>query len=345
MSVSGLSHFLTDRLFGRFLAMYRSVHHESAPPLESLPSDRTTEPGGSPCLLESMKVDKRRLLDREGVREDVAFVRVRHRHLVSKQMVFFVGADAFRAGDAVVYLADDLYRTDRECAGFLVNREIKHILSNDAVTFGVVGGMNDLARPVMSGVGCFKAIRAFSRRGVAGIVSPFLGVVAGCFFCNRMVDALFRWRIAKAYDFAMAHATDEELKGGWRFFTVRRRLRMDEARTLRDLLAEDLSRPFGIWRRLITTSCPGGGYLCNFGCPSDTSRLHKVKRALAARRIEMDEEAEEQRVERLRICWVERAKLLLKQEAGETYLWHLYHMHYSMVPPGSADTSEEPRPR
>ncbi|MCY3975040.1 MAG: hypothetical protein OXF02_05805 [Simkaniaceae bacterium] len=338
MSVSSISKFLTDSFFGGFVRAYRYTHHKSDPPTDSLPSDRTEEPRDGHSLLENMKADKQWLLDREGVREDIAFVRVDN---LSSELVW-LGANVFRSGDAVVSLAGDLCRVDRDCAGFLSNRGIEHILSNDAVTLSVADGVNGLVRPVILGTGCFKAIRAFSRRGVAGVVAPLLGTATGCFVVNRVVGALFRWRATKAYDFAIAHATDEELKGGRRFFTVWTRIEREESRILRDLFVKYFPLPLRLWRQWIRTSCPGRRYLCNFREASFTSLLRKVEKALVVREIEIDEEVEEQRMERLRICEVECTKLSIRHKfSSKEPSLVMEEIYGSMIRPDATDTSEE----
>ncbi|MCY3975039.1 MAG: M48 family metalloprotease [Simkaniaceae bacterium] len=333
-----MSKFVADRFFGHFTKAYRCVCGEEDPPAESFPSDRVTEPrGDGPYLLESMKAGKQGLLHRAGVRKDIAVVQCR-----CSDVGCAVGINALRWGDAVIYLDGDICRTDRECAGFFLNHEIKHILSNDIVTLGIVAGMNDLARPTISAVGCFKAMRAFSRRGVAGIVAPLLGVVVARLVSDRIVGALSRWREAKADDFAIAHATDEELKGGWRCFTAYRRMRTDESRILWGLFAENLSRPFGLWREWIMVSSSVGWYLCNPGHPSDKSRLHKIEKALVVRGIAVDEMAEEQRVERLRIRVAEQMASHFLHLFSKSYPPVVYRAYGSMVASGSTDTSERP---
>ncbi|MCY3975042.1 MAG: M48 family metalloprotease [Simkaniaceae bacterium] len=289
-----------------------------------------------PCLLESMKAGKQRLLHRTGVRKDIAIVRCR-----SVDVAFATGINASRSGSAVVYLNEDIYRVDRDCSGFFCNHEIKHVLSNDNVTVSVIDGVNDLVRPVVLGVGCLKAMRAFFRRGIVGGAGPLFGAVATCLVCNRIADALFRWREAKADDFAIAHATDEELKGGRRFFTVCARMETDRLRIVRDHLAEGLSYPFGVWRELLMESSSGWRYLFDPRHPSNKSRLRKIEKALAVRGVEIDGQAEEQRVERLRICWVEQMKSALLYRLSGSYPAIMYRVLDAMVVSDATDTSEE----
>ncbi|MCY3975038.1 MAG: hypothetical protein OXF02_05795 [Simkaniaceae bacterium] len=349
MSILGVAKRLTDRLFGNFAEAFLSVCGEEDPPPESFPSDRFTEPrGDGPYLLESMRADKQGLLHRAGVRKDVVIVQC-----YREDVGCAVGINALRWGDAVIYLDGDICRIDRSCSEFFLNHEIKHILSGDHCTLRVVAGVNDLVRPTVSVVGCFKAMHAFSRRGVAGAVAPLLGVVATCLACNRIVGALFRWREAKADDFAIINATDEELKGGWRFFTACRRIERDEARILRELFARSLFHPFELWRERIMTSSSVGWYLCNPGRPSYESRLRKIRKALAVREIEIDGTVEERRVEGLRVRVVEQRMdglyIRMEEQAkpnppdlfSESCPAMMYRAYDSMVCSGSADTLEE----
>ncbi|MCY3975041.1 MAG: hypothetical protein OXF02_05810 [Simkaniaceae bacterium] len=307
--------------------------------MESLPSDRSGEYRDDLCRFDGMKADKQRLLDRAGVRQDIAIVRRRFTPSPGESVGNNVWSD-----DAVIYLDDDLCKVDRDCAGWIVNHEIKHILSCDAVRHGVVAGVNDLVRPVALVAGCLKAMRTFFRGGVAGrVVAPLLGMTAVCFVGNRAVGALSLWQEAKADDFAITHATEEELKGARRFFTVLGKIDRDASRILRDRLAENLSYPLGMWRNRIKTSSSGGWYLFNPRHPSNKSRLHKVEKALAVRGIKIDEQVEEQRVERLRIPVVRCLILQEQRQFSGSYPALMYHTYDSMISSDATDTPEESR--
>ncbi|MCY3975475.1 MAG: hypothetical protein OXF02_08060 [Simkaniaceae bacterium] len=311
MAVSRVVDFLSDHCFGGFSEVYRATHY-AAPPRK--PCGRCAGGDDSRHAIcdahRQWRANRSRIMYRNGVRNDLLFLQSDGGGR-TKSRPYFVGTNACRGGDAAIHIDDDSAHNpaDRDHAGFLINREIKHVLSNDAVTGGAAVAVNDLARPVIAGVGCVRALRAFSRKGVGAATLPLFGTVAAFYVCNRAVDAVFRWREVKADTFAIANATDEELKGGWRWFVALRDANADISKNVRGLLTDPF-RPLGIWRESIRLSSSGEDTF-DHGHPTFASRIRKIEQVASARGVTIDETKEASQVERLRLRELRRRSLAL----------------------------------
>ncbi|MCY3975193.1 MAG: hypothetical protein OXF02_06620 [Simkaniaceae bacterium] len=289
-----LSNLSSDGVFGGFAAIYRATHHKARPS----PLRRHRNCSG-------VRVGKQRLLQEAGIREDLVIVQDDH-----SDRPYAVGTNRWRSGDAVIYIPAHDHDVDPARTGFLMNREIAHLRSDDAVKGGVAVAVNDLARLAILGIGSVKIIRALSRgraesvkivrasprRGVWSVktvrtsplvrvrqvVVPLAGMAVACFVGNRMVDAVFRWQEAKADDFAIANATDEELRGGWRHFTSLRGVNADLSKGVRALF--DPFGPLGIWWALMRWSS-GGEDLFDYGQPLLKDRIRKIEEATDVRKL------------------------------------------------------------
>ncbi|MCY3975036.1 MAG: M48 family metalloprotease [Simkaniaceae bacterium] len=342
MNVTG---FLVHTFCQGFVGMYRSTHHRVLPAtypdrsghvvrIDRCDSRRAYLDSSS----ESLKADKRELLDREGVREDLFIVQ----GVIGITGTCAMGTNTFRSGDAAIYIDHDMYETDRAYTAFAVNHEIKHILSDDAIKRYVAVAVNDLARPAMWGVGCVRGMRAFPGRGVPGVVGSLLGTVASRFTCNRMVDAISRRQEVEADDFAIANATDEELRGGWRRFTSMKRVNADVVKGVRNLLVEDPVRPLGVWWESIRCSAEGEDVFTLIH-PTFKDRIHKIENALAVRGVRIDEMAERPAVEKLRIYEVKGRRRIFVSEgiSPRSHRAIMYDMLGTMIPDEDpADMSE-----
>ncbi|MCY3974517.1 MAG: M48 family metalloprotease [Simkaniaceae bacterium] len=210
--------------------------------------------------------------------------------------IFYGGvcyARSLQESDSAIGFPHALRLIDRESAGFLVNHEIKHALSDDGLMIGIASAVGGVVRTVLSGIGFYKAMSAFSFSwgGAIAVVSSLSGVFFARRICKEIIADLNRWRERKADDFAIAHASDEELKGGWRHFTVAKRVADDVDKGMCTRLPW-----YGTATMLVHMVC--GPFETH---PTLESRIRKIEKALVHRGIVLDEATEARRLEILRI--------------------------------------------
>ena len=160
----------------------------------------------------------------------------------------------FKNGDAVVTVAPGFYEADKDACSWIIKHELSHIKHNDHFTMLCVPCVCQLAAAIFGM--CFLSF--FPALGLAYAV----GLVSLVLFA--------RWREAKADDFAIENSSNEELKGGRRFFMAVQQTNIEVRNTF--------------WRRF-TISASGDMRLDTFH-PSITSRIQKIERALSARNID-----------------------------------------------------------
>jgi hypothetical protein len=199
-------------------------------------------------------------LDKLGLRKDLVFVET-----PTLGFCRAVGTNRFRQGDAAVLVAPGFYEVDKDACSWAMKHEISHIKHNDDFTKHCVPCICQLAASIFGM--CFLSF--LPALGLAFTV----GFVSGISFSQ--------WREAKADDFAIANSSDEELKGGRRLLMALQKARIEQRTTF--------------WKQAIISA--KGDMRSNLLHPSITSRIHKIEKALHARNVEIDREAERQNLE------------------------------------------------
>lgn len=169
----------------------------------------------------------------------------------------------FRNGDAALMVAPGLYEADKDACSWIIKHEISHIKHNDLFTMQCIPCVCQLAASIF---------------GMCSLsLWPALGVA---FTVGIVSQALFsQWREAKADDFAIENSSDEELKGGRRFFMAMQETNIEERNTF--------------WKRIKISA--NGDMRSDILHPSITNRIQKIERALRTRNIDIDIEAEKRK--------------------------------------------------
>lgn len=158
------------------------------------------------------------------------------------------GINLFTQGRAAIKVRTRLFNVDRGAFGFVMKHEVGHIINNDALVgvtlhTAVTLGLYYLTKNYFTKHKCAKAF-------AIGIVA-----LTGLTLTKRYLEG-------KADDFAIRHSTDDELKGGRRFF----------------LAAQSAGR-IAAGQDPIFTTADGDDRLAIFH-PSRASRIAKVEAAL-----------------------------------------------------------------
>jgi len=223
-------------------------------------------------------------LDKIKIRKDLIFVEAPNLGFCSAS-----GTNMFKNGDAAIMVAPGFYEADKDGCTWVMKHEISHIKHNDPFTIQCVPCVCQLAASIF---GMFFL--------------SFLPALAVAFTVGFVSLALFsRWREAKADDFAIENSSDEELKGGRRILMA-----MQEA---------DIAKRNTLWKR-ITISASGDNRL-DVLHPSITSRIQKIERALHARNIDVDIEAERRKLDSGLKAYITNKNREIKavEQAGGTF--------------------------
>lgn len=162
-----------------------------------------------------------------------------------------IGVHAIKSSQITLLLAPGFYNTDKHSCLFIMKHELHHILFNDPLLMKLV--------PMI----CQLALCIF------GIIylSP-LASIATVFSTTFIINVLFsRFREEKADDFAIAHSTDDELRGARRFFHA--------------VLHSNFNEEDSIYKHFSYDD--QGESIWDFWHPSLSSRIAKVEKALKDR--------------------------------------------------------------
>ena len=249
--------------FGTALQAYKQVNWENPLTLNSerifKSDERYAEVLG--ILSKSpIKTAMQPFLDRTGMRKDLMFIESTNIGFCAS-----AGTSMFKKADAAVLVAPRFYDVDKDACTWVVKHEIGHIKHNDNFIIPVVAGICQLVASIFG----MCALPFFPALGLAWTV----GMVAYGLFS--------RWREARADDFAIENSSDEELKGGRRFLMAMQKLNYDDRKTW--------------WKRVENSA--SGDQRIDILHPSLTSRIQKIEKALRARNVELDSEAERQKLE------------------------------------------------
>ncbi len=175
------------------------------------------------------------------------------------------GTNSFKKGDAAVIIAPEFYEADTEACTWVIKHEVSHIKNNDNFTIHCIPGICQLAASIFGM--CFLSFSS------ALTVSYTVGFVSQVLFT--------RWREAKADDFAIENSSDEELKGGLRFFKALQQANLESRTTL--------------WQRIVISES-GDSHL-DINHSSSTSRIQKIEKTLLRRNIQLSETIENHKIE------------------------------------------------
>lgn len=185
-----------------------------------------------------------------------------------------------RGNTPVIILAPGFYEADKDACNWVMNHDISYIKSDDAFKIQCIPYICQLSSSIFGM--CFLS---------------FLPALGLAFTVGMISKALFsQWQEAKTDDFAIENSSDEDLKGGRRFFMAMQEVNIEERKTF--------------WQE-VAISAHGDNRL-NILHPSITSRIQKIERAMLNRKIETDIEAEKQKLEELKI-YIREAKHKIKQ--------------------------------
>jgi hypothetical protein len=211
-----------------------------------------TDPG------HTIKTTLKPFLDRIGIRKDLIFL-----EKVNQGIGGAEGTNFFTKGDAVIYMMPHFFDTDKEACLFIAKHEVSHIKSNDYFTLRLV-----------------PTICAAAAATVFGITSI---VTAGAVTLGVQVVAS-QYREGKADDFAIAESSDEELKGGRRFY-----------KCLQEIFLE--LRSLALGKILFSSS---GEDRTDILHPSLSGRIKKIETALQQRNVRIDEIEESRKIYKLK---------------------------------------------
>ena len=199
-------------------------------------------------------------LDKAGIREDLIFVETPNLGFCNAS-----GTNTFRNGDAAVMVAPGFYEADKDACSWVMKHEISHIKHNDLFTMQCVPCVCQLAASIFGM--CYLS---------------FLPALGLAFTVCIVSSVLFsQWREAKADDFAIENSSDEELKGCRRLFMAMQETSIEERNTFRKRVAISAS----------------GDMRLDILHPSVTSRIQKIERALCTRKVDINIEAERQKLD------------------------------------------------
>ena len=219
-------------------------------------------------LLE-IKNELQPFLDDIKIRTDLLFVKVCD--INNSEFCSALGTNIFTKCNAMVLIApDNFHEIDKDACNYILKHEISHIKHNDNFTTPCVAAACQLTASIFG----MYSLSFFPAVGLALAVG---------FTSNTLFE---KWREAKADDFAIKNSSDEELKGGRRFFMAMQAVYIENRDTF--------------WKRIIFSA--NGNNRLGISHPSLTSRIQKIEKVLQHRKAEIDEEVEKEKLENIKIC-------------------------------------------
>ena len=202
----------------------------------------------------TIKEELQPFLEKMGVREDLIVLESLRIGLGTAY-----GTNFFTKGDAAIGVATGFNKTDKDACRFVIKHEISHIIYNDCFTTRFVPAVCTTAAAIFT---------TFTRRGsmlriTLATATAAIGILS--------YTAFSRYCEGKADDFAIAESSNEELKGGRRFFL--------------SLQADHKKRRKTIWDKIRYSS--SGEYRLDIEHPSLDSRIKKVEDELIRRNVDM----------------------------------------------------------
>lgn len=162
-----------------------------------------------------------------------------------------IGVHAIKSSQITLLLAPGFYNTDKHSCLFIMKHELHHILFNDPLMMKLVPLICQLALCIFGMI----------------YLSPIASIIV-VFPISFIVNVIFsRFREERADDFAIAHSTDDELRGARRFFHA--------------VLHSNFNEEDSIYKRFSYDD--QGESIWDFWHPSLLSRIFKVEKALKDR--------------------------------------------------------------
>jgi hypothetical protein len=204
------------------------------------------------------------VLDQADIRKDLVFSKI----LFLDTFAQAGGTNFFTNSGAAIFIIPDFPNADRDACNFILKHEIAHIKYNDIFTFKSIPAICQLSASIYG-------IRYLSFFRAVGLT---YAVFVGSLF------SWTTWRESKADDFAIQHSSNEELKGGRRFFQSLQKVIIDHPR-----------RSFFEKLRF---SDRGEDRIDLFH-PSLASRIHKIENEMSVRNIQVDDKVESEKLTQL----------------------------------------------
>lgn len=215
---------------------------------------------------EKVKQKFKSFLEEQKIRSDIIYSEQSNSGVFSA-----IGVNLPSRGSPVILMHPGAYEKDEKASDFVMKHEFSHIKYNDTLTKLSIEAVAAAAATVF----CFF------------IAAPMLSTFAITFgFTVTISIIVSQWRERAADNFAIKHSTDEELKGGRRFFQAMKEARKSKRSTFIKKLAYTES----------------GEARFGFTHPSLKSRIQKIEKEMAKRNIKVDEKTENELIEKLTPC-------------------------------------------
>jgi len=189
-------------------------------------------------------------LRRENIRDDLLVVEQKN-----DQFCAAFGTNYFTQGDAAIVMYPKFSEVDEEASGFTFKHEACHIKHNDQFKLPAITAVFSFAAAFF----CLSTKQSGKTSLMITLSVQSLVYVLGSQYCERRAD-----------NFAIANASDQELRGGKRHFLSGQEANK-EMRT-------------STWKKLIFS--PAGEFRLDINHPSFQSRIKKIEKELSRRAVE-----------------------------------------------------------
>jgi len=226
----------------------------------------------------NIKTELQPFFDRMGIRKDLIVAETYNLGICAAQ-----GTNFFTKGDAIIYVTPNFQYVDKDACQWVMKHETSHIKNNDCFTMQLVPAI------------CTIAAATFSTFQMQLPVIPSIlititvGIIAQAIFST--------YREGKADDLAIAESSVEELKGGRRFLMACKEVNLEARKTT--------------WTKIAISS--SGENRFDILHPSTASRLRKIEDALQHQHIEIDDQIESEKINKL-INFIDVTQLTLEDE-------------------------------
>lgn len=197
------------------------------------------------------------------------------------------------AGGSVPSIVVDskMYNIDKDACYSIMKHEISHLKNNDSFYIDLAGAVTSLAAAIffLFKIMSITQVIPLAVTLIVGFASTNLIVIIGV-----VTSTIFScYREAKADDFAIAHGSDDELKGFRRFFKACQQHCLKE-------------RVKSMWGRIEYSST--GSNRFDIMHPSHDSRIKKIEQALQQRGVVINDDDEEEKIEKLMQLFADEPK-------------------------------------
>ena len=226
-----------------------------------------------------IKTELQPFLDRIGIRKDLIITGEIYEGHVASAM----GTNYFNKGKAIIQIAPNFQHVDKDAYHFVLKHEIGHIKDNHVFTEPIVFAICSIAAGIF-----FVYLAPASTLPLFLFAVKLIGITCTILTIHKIAIIIFsQYCEREADDFAIAESSDEELKGGRRFFLSSLEQNLEYRKTIKT-----------IWNKIFTSST---GEL-RFGIsshPSFSSRIKKIEDALKQRNVQIDDQEESAKIVKL----------------------------------------------